>query len=233
VPSREETRLGNGGSPASPERVVRAAWAFYLVLGLGGLLWIGSREGVIPLELFVDPGGWWIDLGLGVGAGAALLAAWWLLARSFAAGRELERKIAEVLGPLGVDQAIALAFLSGVAEELFFRGAVQGSWGWAWATVLFAVLHTGPGLSFRLWTLFAVVAGSLIGGLMLWRGNLLAPVVAHFLVNAVNLSRLAAETRRRQAAEAAGGAHPAKPGDPAGDAAGDAAGSGDTAGDDA
>jgi membrane protease YdiL (CAAX protease family) len=76
-------------------------------------------------------------------------------------------------------------------------------------------------MSVRLWTLFAVVAGSLFGGLMLWRGNLLAPVVAHFLVNAVNLSRLAAETRRRQAAEAAAdGAHPAKPGDPAG---GDAA----------
>jgi hypothetical protein len=80
--------------------------------------------------------------------------------------------------------------------------------------VLFAVLHTGPGLSFRLWTAFAVVAGGLFGGLMLWRGNLLAPIVAHFLVNAVNLSRLAAEARRRAAADgaaegAADGAHPA------------------------
>lgn len=129
--------------------MVRAAWVFYLLLGLGGLVWIGNREGVIPLALFVDPGGWWIDLALGVGVAAVLLGAWWVLARRFAAGRELERKIAEVIGPLGVDQAIALAFLSGVAEELFFRGAVQGSWGWAWATVLFAVLHTGPGASFR------------------------------------------------------------------------------------
>jgi uncharacterized protein len=222
VPGPQDQPSGAGAEPpASPERVVRAAWAFYLVLGLGGLLWIGSREGVIPLALFVDAGGWWIDLGLGVGAGAALLGAWWLLARRLAAGRELERKIAEVLGPLGVDQAIALAFLSGVAEELFFRGAVQGSWGWAWATVLFAVLHTGPGLSFRLWTLFAIVAGGLFGGLMLWRGNLLAPIVAHFLVNAVNLSRLAAETRRRQAEDGSGGPLPAEPG--GGDGAGDEA----------
>ncbi|HEX6203270.1 MAG TPA: CPBP family intramembrane glutamic endopeptidase [Thermoanaerobaculia bacterium] len=173
-------------------------------------MWIGSREGPIRLALFVDPGGWWLDLGLGVGAAAVLLGAWWLLARRLAAGRELERRIGELLGPLATDEAIALAFLSGVAEELFFRGAVQGSWGWAWATVLFAVLHTGPGLSFRLWTAFAVVAGGLFGGLMLWRGNLLAPVVAHFLVNAVNLSRLAAEARRRAAAAgAADGAHPA------------------------
>lgn len=132
------------------------------------------------------------------------------MARSFAAGRQLERRIGELVGPLAGEEALALAFLSGVAEELFFRGAVQGSWGWTWATVLFAVLHTGPGMSFRLWTAFAVVAGGLFGGLMLWRGNLLAPIVAHFLVNAVNLSRLAAAMRRRASAEeAAGGALPA------------------------
>jgi membrane protease YdiL (CAAX protease family) len=57
--------------------------------------------------------------------------------------------------------------------------------------VLFALLHTGPGRHFRLWTVFAVLAGALFGGLMLWRGNLLAPVVGHVLVNGVNLRRLA------------------------------------------
>lgn len=198
---------GQGGA-GSAQAIVRSAWIFYLLLGLGGLVWVGAREGQIPLALFVDTGGWWIDLGLGVAAAAVLLGAWWLLARRLAAGRELERRIGELLGPLATDEAVALAFLSGVAEELFFRGAVQGSWGWVWATLLFAVLHTGPGLSFRLWTAFAVVAGGLFGGLMLWRGNLLAPMVAHFLVNAVNLSRLAAEARRRAAAEeGADGAH--------------------------
>lgn len=81
--------------------------------------------------------------------------------------------------------------LSGFAEELFFRGAVQGSWGFVWATLLFALMHTGPDRAFRLWTLFALLAGALFGGLMLWRGNLLAPVTAHFVVNAVNLRRIA------------------------------------------
>ncbi|MEM8964692.1 MAG: CPBP family intramembrane glutamic endopeptidase, partial [Acidobacteriota bacterium] len=65
------------------------------------------------------------------------------------------------------------------------------SWGWLWATVIFAVLHTGPGRVFRLWMLYAAIAGLLLAGLMEWRGNLLAPVVAHVLVNAVNLVRLA------------------------------------------
>jgi membrane protease YdiL (CAAX protease family) len=62
--------------------------------------------------------------------------------------------------------------------------------------VLFSLLHTGSGKHFRLWTVFAALAGALFGGLMLWRGNLLAPVLAHVLVNGVNLRRLARDNGR-------------------------------------
>jgi hypothetical protein len=189
----------------APQRLVKAAWIFYLALGLGGLLWIGLRRGLIPLELFVDPDGWWLDLALGMGAGALLLVVWRLGASRLRAAGELERRIGELVGPLRREEVIALAFLSGVAEELFFRGALQGAWGWGWATVLFAVLHTGPGLSFRLWTVFAAIAGGLFGGLMLWRDNLLAPAVAHFAVNAVNLDRVARQARRAAAGGDDGG----------------------------
>ena len=181
-----------------PEQMVRTAWAFYLLLGLGGVVWVGMREGVIPLGLFVDTATWWRDLALGAGAGLALLAGWNLGARRLAAARELENRLGGLLGPLGRDEAWSLAFLSGGAEELFFRGAVQGSWGFLWATLLFAILHSGPGKVFGLWTLFAALAGALFGGLMLWTGNLLAPVVAHVLVNAVNLRRLGAEQEARR-----------------------------------
>ena len=90
-------------------------------------------------------------------------------------------------------EIVALALLSGFAEELFFRGAVQGAWGWLPATVLFTLLHTGPGSTYKAWTAFAGVAGLALAGLMLWRGNLLAPILAHVVVNAVNLNQLAGE----------------------------------------
>jgi membrane protease YdiL (CAAX protease family) len=127
-----------------------------------------------------------------------------LAVRGLAAARELEQRLGGVLGALGGDDAVVLAVLSGISEELFFRGGVQGSWGFVAATLLFALLHSGPGRMFGLWTAFALVAGALFGGLMLWRGNLLAPVVAHVLVNAVNLRRLGAEAAARQAAGEAG-----------------------------
>jgi membrane protease YdiL (CAAX protease family) len=162
-----------------------------MVLAVGGAVWIGFREGVIPLRLFFDVREWWLDLLLGVGAGLLLLGLWKGAERGSPLARELEGLLGEALGALGRTEVIALAVLSGFAEELFFRGAVQGSFGWLAAAILFALLHTGPGRAFRLWTLFALVAGLLFGGLMELRGNLLGPVVAHFLVNAVNLWRLA------------------------------------------
>jgi CAAX protease family protein len=177
-------------SPA-PGRLYRFAWGLYLFLALAGVLWLGTQHGMIPLSLFIDLRRWWLDLALGAGAGLLLLAAWWGAERIFPLARELEAKLAGVLGPLTLSEAVGLALLSGFAEELFFRGALQGTLGWAAATFLFAVLHSGPGRAFRLWTLFALLAGALFGGVMAWRGNLLGPVVGHFLVNAVNLRRLA------------------------------------------
>lgn len=179
-------------TPSQPGRLYRLGWVIYLLMAVAGILWIGFRlDGPIPLGLFLDRDGWWIDLLLGIGSGLLLLGLWWMGERVSPLARQLEEQLAAVLGPLTPAEAISLAVLSGFAEELFFRGAVQGQWGWLAATVLFAVLHTGPGSAFRVWTLFAVVAGGLFGGLMEWRGNLLAPVIGHFVVNGVNLRRLA------------------------------------------
>jgi membrane protease YdiL (CAAX protease family) len=176
---------------AAPGRLYRFAWGLYLFLALAGILWIGAQRGRIPLSLFVDIRRWWLDLGLGLGAGLLLLALWWAAERAFPLARELETRLASLLGPLTQGEAVGLALLSGFAEELLFRGAAQGTLGWTAATLLFGVLHSGPGRAFRLWTLFAVLAGAILGGIMAWRGNLLGPVVGHFLVNAVNLRRLA------------------------------------------
>jgi membrane protease YdiL (CAAX protease family) len=174
-----------------PGRLYRFAWGLYLILALAGAIWIGARRGVIPLSLFFDPWRWWLDLGAGIGSGLLLLGAWWGAERAFPLAKELEARLAATLGSITTSEAVALAALSGFAEELFFRGAVQGTLGWVAATALFGLLHSGPGKAFRLWTLFAFVAGALFGGIMVWRGNLLGPVVGHFLVNAVNLRRLA------------------------------------------
>lgn len=162
-------------------------------MAVAGALWVGWREGAILPTLFVDPQSWWLDALIGIAAGVFLVGFWRVVRERLTSARELERQLAELLGPLERHEIVALALLSGFAEELFFRGAVQGSWGWFPATVLFTLLHTGPGSTYRAWTAFAGVAGLALAGLMLWRGNLLAPVLAHVVVNAVNLDHLVRE----------------------------------------
>lgn len=177
-----------------PGALVRWGSRIYLVLAVAAVLWLGLRDGAIPLVLFFDRDAWLVDLAAGAGAAAALIGFWQLGLLLLPGARALEKVIAETIGPLSTAEVITLASLSGFAEEVFFRGAVQSQWGILPATVLFALLHIGPGREFRLWTLFALVAGAALGALMIWRGNLLAPAAAHFAVNVVGLLRLQKRT---------------------------------------
>jgi hypothetical protein len=104
--------------------------------------------------------------------------------------RELEDVMRRWFGSVDASQVFVLALISGFSEELFFRGALQSSLGWIWATLIFTLLHSGPGRVFRVWTAFALVAGLLFAALVHYRDNLLAATVAHFLVNWVNLHGL-------------------------------------------
>lgn len=176
----------------SAARLYQVAWAVYLLLAIAGAVWLGLAGDVqgIHLEQFINPTTWWQDLAWGLAVGAALLGLWLAGRTILPLARDLERTIASLLDGLSPPDALALALISGFAEELFFRGAVQGSWGIVAATLLFALLHTGPGRPFLLWTAFALVAGAAFGVLAQERGNLLAPITAHVLVNAVNLTRL-------------------------------------------
>jgi len=180
----------------SGANLYRISWVVYLVLAVAGAVWMGlsarASQGQpgLRLDQFIDSATWGRDLPWGLAVGTGLILFWEAGRRWLPQARELERAIADLLHGLEPSDALGLALLSGFSEELFFRGAVQGQWGLWVATLLFALLHTGPGRAFRLWTLFAAVAGLSFGLLVVHLGTLLAPMVAHVLVNGVNLYRL-------------------------------------------
>lgn len=182
--------MSEHAQPLPPGALLRWGSWFYLALAIGAIVWLGVRGGAIELSVFLDSDSWHADLAAGIGAGFALAGLWILGRVTLPSARRLERDIARMVGPLTLAEAVILAALSGFSEELFFRGAVQSEWGIVPATLVFALLHLGPGRQYRLWTLFALVAGTGLGALVLWRGNLLAAIVAHVTVNVVGLSRL-------------------------------------------
>lgn len=191
--------------PLPRGQLYRVAWIFYLVLAVVAVVWLGLEDSSrtlcpdsgVCLALFVDTARWPLDLGLGLGAALVVIVAWHGVCRVSAAAAALERRLASLVGGITTDEALAIALLSGFSEELFFRGAVQGSLGWLLATVLFALMHTGPGRALRTWSLYAFVVGLAFAGMMEWRQNLLAPVVAHVAINGFGLWRLSRATSAR------------------------------------
>ncbi len=178
-----------------PRPFFETAAFFYLLLATAGTLWLGWQRGRLGGELFVEPATWWIDLGGGLALGGLLLAGWRLWRRSSATARRIEAELAALLAPLSRGDAVALAVISAIAEEVFFRGALQGAIGWLPTALLFALLHLGPGKSLRLWSLFALAAGLVLGLWVHWRGALGGAIVAHLLVNGVNLLALERQSR--------------------------------------
>ena len=105
-------------------------------------------------------------------------------------GDALARELAEMLGKRSARECVVLAVASGVAEEVFFRGALQPVLGWLLASLVFGLVHFAPKRELLPWTGFALIAGLVLGALFESTGNLVAPIVAHVGINAVNLRRL-------------------------------------------
>ncbi len=169
-----------------PIPVPVAAAAVYLPLGVGGLLAATFWTGTLRSDQF----GWprvAEDVAIGVGVGLSLVAVTWVLAKFLTPLQELEREFRRVFGNTSKRSIIALAILSGVAEELVFRGTLQPWIGYTAASIVFGCLHFVPSAVFLPWTLFALGAGFLFGWLFEERASLVAPISAHIVVNALNL----------------------------------------------
>jgi membrane protease YdiL (CAAX protease family) len=166
---------------------------FYGALGALALAWRVWVDGTLPWRTLPDAAlaPLWLRLGLGLGAGLALVAASRFATARTRAGRALADELSALLGPLSTGRALGFALASGLAEEAFFRGALQPRVGLLAATVLFAAAHYVPRPGLRVWSLFALAAGAVFGSLYEWTGDLLAPAVAHAVVNGLNLRWLA------------------------------------------
>ena len=164
--------------------LLRTAALFYgaLVLLAGAIGTFSGRNVFVPGEPLA------LGLTLGVTAACGTVALGLIAYKILS----VFRKLSEELAPLVVDgtrarDLVVLAALSGVGEEVLFRGALQPEIGIAASSILFGALHVGPDRRYLLWTLWAVGAGFIFGALYGWTGGILAPVVAHALHNAATL----------------------------------------------
>ncbi|AKT43439.1 uncharacterized protein CMC5_076710 [Chondromyces crocatus] len=106
--------------------------------------------------------------------------------------RQLHEDLRPVARELSAGQILLLAVLSSLGEELLFRGLATPLLGVGLSAVVFGVAHQIKGPSRWVWIAWATLAGAGFGAIFALTGSLLGPVLAHAVVNAVNLSYLRA-----------------------------------------
>jgi membrane protease YdiL (CAAX protease family) len=179
------------------------AYGTLAALGEAFCVWRGR-----PM-VFVHPEPWlelerpWdllASLGAGIVVAALTLAFTRVVVRRARWARELHVAFREMLGPSldGVTIAV-LALASGLGEEIFFRGALQPSFGLVLTSFVFGVVHVGPDRRFLAWTLWALVMGFVLGAVHEATGSLLGAIVAHVAINYENLHFIASYDPREPA----------------------------------
>jgi hypothetical protein len=130
------------------------------------------------------------DAALGLGAGLAVAGLSRLAARA-PAGRDMEAEFGQFIGRPGAASVAALAILSAVGEEYFFRGALQAHVGLWWQAAIFGACHFPPSRKLLAWPFFAGALGLAFGWMTAATGSLWAAILAHATINQMNLTFIA------------------------------------------
>jgi membrane protease YdiL (CAAX protease family) len=167
-------------------RVLPTAGKIYSGLLVLALTWIYFQNRLrwplfIPLneELLAR------DLLIGLGAAVFVICFSLFASKNFLWAQLLEDEFSRVLVPLPVWEIGALALLSGLVEEILFRGAIQPVFGLIPTSLLFGLAHFVPRKALLPWSVCAVFAGFLLGSLFELTHNLLPMILAHSVVNFV------------------------------------------------
>jgi uncharacterized protein len=174
---------------------VRRYLIFLPSLGLGvlGAIWLFFRP--FPYELKTS----WLGLLLtAVVLVALLLGAAWLLEKTIPSFKYASSLLEQALSQFQITLpfAFALAVLSSLAEEIFFRGALMpllGVWGQA---LVFGLLHPMPRRAW-LYTVFTCGAGLCFGYATLWTGSLIPAIAAHFVINLQGFLEIRRKQKKR------------------------------------
>lgn len=174
---------------------LKAAALVYGLLAAAAVIWGVLRDTPDifhhPHALLDPPMPWAVGILLGGAAGVAFGLGISRITRlsvyKFRWARALHLEFRGLFGPLRDVEVFAFAALSAIAEEMFFRGALQPVVGIIPASLIFAVLHAAPGRKLIPWPFEALLMSFAFGGLFWLSGNLAAPMLAHFTINYQNL----------------------------------------------
>ncbi len=105
----------------------------------------------------------------------------------------LARELSPFASSLRGHDIVLLALFSSAGEELLFRGLLSSWFGWigvVLSSVVFGLVHQVRGPARWGWVAWAMVVGLALATLFATTGSLVGPLVAHALINGINLGFL-------------------------------------------
>lgn len=179
--------------------MMRVAFVFYGVMATAGVALVAWRRGARHLFDPMAPPreGWavWAGAALALVLGVHVLTR--IAVRHSVSMRRAAADAGAWFGGLGLGQLWVLAGVSGLAEELFFRGWLLNEVGLVASSLIFGVIHVPPARHWWAWPVFAAAVGYALGGLCLGSGTLLFAILAHTGINGVNLALIAGRRQER------------------------------------
>lgn len=176
-------------TPPEPRTTAIAGGCLYSLLLIASVCWLQLRdriELVSTAALGEHGAALALATGLGVGLGGYTLYAFGLSRlRSLAV---IRRHARQMFGPMGEARTLTLVLVGAVAEEMFFRLAVQDQFGLAGSVAAYTVLSTGA-LGLR-WLPIAALHALALGSLMTFGFGLLATTAANAVMNYLSLRRM-------------------------------------------
>ena len=163
----------------------------YVIFFLGSFFGIYYLQGESTLiKAFQVSANPFLIIALGVISGLIVILISIISTRLFRVIRELENEFRIILGRLSIFDIVVIAMISSIAEETLFRGLLQPFLGLTITSLIFGLLHFPIKQTLLPWTIFAIGMGFLLGGLYLYTESLITPIIAHCLVNLVNIWRI-------------------------------------------
>ncbi|MBK8169370.1 MAG: CPBP family intramembrane metalloprotease [Sandaracinaceae bacterium] len=184
---------------------LRLSALIYGALAAAAIVWGGLRGQWL---LFRPSAGWAdgsasariaVSLALGLAVAAITIAGTRVLVRKSSHVRALHSEFHRLFGPLSGSEIALFAVFSGVAEELFFRGAMQPALGVVLTSIIFGLVHIGPTRRFWIWTLWATLMGFVFGFIAWITGDIFGTTLAHVLINYENMHFIAGHDPERNA----------------------------------
>ena len=126
----------------------------------------------------------------GIATAAVVVLSTRFVVGRFAWAQRLHSELRPVAHDLTVGQIFLLAGMSSLGEEILFRGLMTPTLGVVVSSVLFGLLHQVRGPSRWVWITWATAVGLVLGTIFAATGSLVGPLLAHAVVNAVNLGYL-------------------------------------------